>query len=221
MPLLLRGLRCCTDAWHLDSEIRVALCCFRLYLAIGVRCSECRFEGWRRVLLYCSGLHAVHLLFSGKVMLLVNHLSFGVVSHEWWRIHNRPEMPFPIPNEAQLLGTRRRKKDVYIPPSSANLPRNSLRSSKTRFLPFSMNASNWTVKAAMRWRRSSKLKSTEGSCVNGLSVYEYEGVACDCEARKEDVLFMNVVPDIVVAIFATGLSESTQVQVRESKTCDK
>ena len=84
-----------------------------------------------------------------------------------------------------------------------------------------MNASNLTVKAAMRWRRSSKLKSTEGSCVNGLSVYEYEGVACDCDARKEEVLFMNVVLDIVAVILAMGLSESTQLQVRKSRTCDK
>ena len=61
---------------------------------------------------------------------------------------------------------------VYIPPSSPNRPRNSLRSSSTRFLPFSMNASNLTVNAAMRWRKSSKLKSTDGSCVNVLSVYE-------------------------------------------------
>lgn len=67
-----------------------------------------------------------------------------------------------------------------------------------------MKASNLTVNAAMRCRRSSKLKSTEGSCVDGSSEYEWAGVACDCDARKEDVLLAKVVPDIVMAILLTS-----------------
>jgi len=54
-----------------------------------------------------------------------------------------------------------------------------------------------------------------------LSVYEYEGVACDCDARKEELLFMNVVPDMVVAIFTIGLKESTEWQARRLKLCDE
>lgn len=77
-----------------------------------------------------------------------------------------------------------------VPLNSPNRPRNSFRSSSTLFRPFSINASNFTVKAVMRWRKSSKLNSTRGSCVSGLSEYAGDIGAADwdCEVRKEDVL---------------------------------
>ena len=64
----------------------------------------------------------------------------------------------------------------------------SFRSSKTRFLPRSMKASNLTVNSAMRRRRSSKGMSAVGSWVSGLSEYEM-GANCDCdwEARSDEV----------------------------------
>ena len=53
-----------------------------------------------------------------------------------------------------------------------------------------MKASNLAVKALMRARRSSKLKSTRGSCVSGLLVVsEYEGGIGPLfwDARNEEV----------------------------------
>lgn len=52
----------------------------------------------------------------------------------------------------------------------------------------------------MRRRRSSKLKSTRGSWVSGLSEYEGDIGAADCEARKDDVLAEKLGVAIVVAI---------------------
>lgn len=54
----------------------------------------------------------------------------------------------------------------------------------------------------MRFRKSSKLKSTAGSCVSGLSEYDMAAAFWDCEARKEEVLVENAAGLIVVAIFA-------------------
>ena len=64
-----------------------------------------------------------------------------------------------------------------------------------------MNASNLTVNSAMRFRRSSKLKSTDGSCVSGLSEYDMAGAVCDRDARKDEVLVENDDGGIVVAMF--------------------
>jgi hypothetical protein len=65
-----------------------------------------------------------------------------------------------------------------------------------------MNASNLIVKSDMRFRKSSKLKSTEGSWVRGVSEYDMLGAACDCEARNEDVLVENCEEWIAVDMVA-------------------
>src|ERR1700733_104581 len=86
-----------------------------------------------------------------------------------------------------------------IPLNSPNRPRNSFLSSSTLLRPFSINASNLTVNAFMRWRKSSKLKSTCGSCVSALS--EYEGdLGPFCDARKEEVLVEKFGAAVVAAI---------------------
>jgi hypothetical protein len=59
------------------------------------------------------------------------------------------------------------QRNQNVPASSPILPLNPFRSSNTLFLPFSINASNFTVNAAMRSRSSEKLKSGVGSCVDG------------------------------------------------------
>ena len=74
-----------------------------------------------------------------------------------------------------------------LPLNSPRRARNSFLSSSTRFLPCSMKASNLTVKSAIRFRKSSKLKSTVGNCVKGLSEYDM-GAFCDCDPRKDEVL---------------------------------
>lgn len=85
---------------------------------------------------------------------------------------------------------------MTVPLTSPNRPRNSFRSSNTRFLPRSMNASNFAVKAAMRWRRSSKLISTRGSWVRAESVSlrapEFEPSAF-VDARRDELLVENAV----------------------------
>ncbi len=62
-----------------------------------------------------------------------------------------------------------------------------------------MNASNLRVKSVMRLRRSSKLKSTVGSCVSGLSEYDIVPF-CDCDGWNEDVLVENDAGGIEVAM---------------------
>jgi hypothetical protein len=63
------------------------------------------------------------------------------------------------------------------------------------------------VKSAMRFRRSSKLKSTDGSCVSGLSAYDIGGALWDCEVRNEDVLAEKDGGGIVVAILRRDYSK--------------
>jgi hypothetical protein len=79
-----------------------------------------------------------------------------------------------------------------LPFNSPSRARNSFLSSSTLFLPFSINASNLSVKSAMRLRRSSKLKSTDGSCVSGLSEYDMLAAGFDCDVRSDEVLVANV-----------------------------
>ncbi len=62
-----------------------------------------------------------------------------------------------------------------------------------------MNASNLRVKSVMRLRRSSKLKSTVGSCVSGLSEYDIVPF-CDCDGWNEDVLVEKDAGGIEVAM---------------------
>lgn len=92
-----------------------------------------------------------------------------------------------------------------LPFNSPRRARNSFLSSSTRFLPRSINASNLIVNSAMRLRRSSKLKSTDGSWVSGLSEYDMAGVVCDCDARNEDVLAENDEGGTAVDMFALQL----------------
>jgi hypothetical protein len=47
------------------------------------------------------------------------------------------------------------------------------------------------------------------------------GAACDCDARKEDVLFAKVVPDIVAAILWKSVRGPIQLQVRRLRQRDK
>ena len=65
-----------------------------------------------------------------------------------------------------------------------------------------MKASNLAVNSAIRLRRSSKLKSTDGNCVSELSEYDMAGAICDCDARNDDVLVENEGGGIVVAILS-------------------
>lgn len=63
----------------------------------------------------------------------------------------------------------------------------------------------------MRFRKSSKLKSTAGSWVSGLS--EYDMVAFwDCDARKEEVLVENAPRAIDVAIFSRSAVDVAGVE---------
>jgi len=65
-----------------------------------------------------------------------------------------------------------------------------------------MKASNFTVKSAIRLRKSSKLKSTVGNCVSGLSEYDRSAivVGCECDARNEEVLVEKLLGAIIFAI---------------------
>jgi len=62
----------------------------------------------------------------------------------------------------------------------------------------------------MRCRKSSKLKSTDGSCVAGLSEYEHVVAVWDCEARNEEVLAEKAEGAIAVAI-AQGFNRRVKV----------